>query len=424
DQHARWAGALPVFVLQQGPGGGSAPDRRPEPGLHLRRVRPALPGNHRRRRPAKPAQRTRLDPHPHPAQTLRTAQPVRRRSGPGEKDPFRRRLQPLQADQRRPRKRGRRRAAEEQHSARRPDRLRQDPPGPNPRQAARRAVLDRRRHRLDRGRLRRRGRREHPAPLDPKRRRRPARPNRHHLHRRDRQDRPQIGQPQHHPRRQRRRRPAGVAEDHRGHRRQRAAAERAQAPPPGIHPDRHPQHPLYLRRRLRGPGGDRRQADRQAGADGFRRLDDRGRARRRGQPAPIPQPRRPAEVRPDPGVRRSPPGLGFPGPPDPAGTDADPDRAAQRRGQAIPEILRPRRRRTRFYRRRPRSDRQAGRGAQNRRPWPADHDRGGPPRRDVRDPLARERPQVRRRRQRDQQPLPPPPRQRQRDADRLRRDGV
>ena len=73
--------------------------------------------------------------------------------------------------------------------------------------------------------------------------------------------------PSHHPRCLRRGRAAGAAEDHRGHRRQRAAAERAQAPAPGIHPDRHPQHPLHLRRRVRGAGRDRRQADRQAGAD-------------------------------------------------------------------------------------------------------------------------------------------------------------
>ena len=94
-----------------------------------------------------------------------------------------------------------------------------------------------------------------------------AGPDRHHLHRRDRQDRPQGGQPVDHPRRLRRGRAAGAAEDHRGHGRQRAAAERPQAPAPGIHPDRHPQHPLHLRRRLRGAGRDRRQADRQAGAD-------------------------------------------------------------------------------------------------------------------------------------------------------------
>ena len=76
-------------------------------------------------------------------------------------------------------------------------------------------------------------------------------------------------------------RAAGAAQDHRGHDRQRAAAERPQASAPGIHPDRHPEHPLHLRRRLRGSRRDRRQAGRQAVADGLRR---RGRGEGR-QPA-------------------------------------------------------------------------------------------------------------------------------------------
>ena len=75
--------------------------------------------------------------------------------------------------------------------------------------------------------------------------------------------------PSDHPRRLRRRRAAGAAEDHRGDGRQRAAAERSQAPASGIHPDRHPQHPLHLRWRLRGAGRDRSKAYRQAGPIGF-----------------------------------------------------------------------------------------------------------------------------------------------------------
>ena len=75
----------------------------------------------------------------------------------------------------------------------------------------------------------------------------------HHLHRRDRQDRPQDREPLDHPRRLRRGRAAGPAEDPRGHRRHRAAPGRPQAPPPGVHPDRHHQHPVHLRRRLRRP---------------------------------------------------------------------------------------------------------------------------------------------------------------------------
>jgi ATP-dependent Clp protease ATP-binding subunit ClpX len=53
---------------------------------------------------------------------------------------------------------------------------------------------------VDRGRVRRRGRREHPAQADPGRRlRREAGRNRHRLHRRDRQDRPQVRKPRRSP---------------------------------------------------------------------------------------------------------------------------------------------------------------------------------------------------------------------------------
>jgi len=62
--------------------------------------------------------------------------------------------------------------------------------------------VHRRRHRADRGRLRRRGRREHPPQAHPGLRvRRQEGRDRHHLHRRDRQDRPQEREPVDHPRR-------------------------------------------------------------------------------------------------------------------------------------------------------------------------------------------------------------------------------
>ena len=81
-----------------------------------------------------------------------------------------------------------------------PDRLRQDPPRPDAGPDAQRALRHRRRHRTDRGRLRGRGRREHPPQADPGRRlRRQAGRDGHHLHRRDRQDRPQVGKPVDHP---------------------------------------------------------------------------------------------------------------------------------------------------------------------------------------------------------------------------------
>ena len=88
----------------------------------------------------------------------------------------------------------------------------QDAPGADPGPGPGRALLHRRRDLADRGGLRRRGRREHPAAPDPGRRlRRRARPARDHLHRRDRQDRPQGGQPVDHPRRLGRGGPAGPA---------------------------------------------------------------------------------------------------------------------------------------------------------------------------------------------------------------------
>ena len=54
-----------------------------------------------------------------------------------------------------------------------------------------------------------------------------------------------------HPRRLRRGRPAGPAEDARGHGGQRAAPGRTQAPAAAVHPDRHHQHPVHLRRLFR-----------------------------------------------------------------------------------------------------------------------------------------------------------------------------
>ena len=144
-----------------------------------------------------------------------------------------------------------RRAGQVQHPAHRPHRLRQDLPRPDPRPDAQRPVRDRRRDRAHRGRLRRRGRREHPAQADPGRRlRRQEGRDRDHLHRRDRQDRPQEREPVDHPRRLRRGRPAGAAEDPRGHHGLGAAAGRPQAPAPGVHPDRHHERAVHRGRRL------------------------------------------------------------------------------------------------------------------------------------------------------------------------------
>ena len=89
-----------------------------------------------------------------------------------------------------------------QHPAARPDGLRQDAARADARAHPQRPVRDRRRHGADRGRLRRRGRREHPPQADPGRRlRRQEGRDRDHLHRRGRQDRPQGRQPVDHARR-------------------------------------------------------------------------------------------------------------------------------------------------------------------------------------------------------------------------------
>ena len=82
---------------------------------------------------------------------------------------------------------------------------------------------------------------------------------RHRLHRRDRQDRAQVREPVDHPRRLRRGRAAGAAQDPRGHGRQRAAPGRPQAPAAGVHPGRHHQHAVHLRRRLRRARQDHRE---------------------------------------------------------------------------------------------------------------------------------------------------------------------
>ena len=63
----------------------------------------------------------------------------------------------------------------------------------------------------------------------------------------------------------RRGRPAGPAEDPGGHHGLRAAPGRAQAPAPGVHPGRHHEHPVHLRRGVRGPRQDHREPDRQQG---------------------------------------------------------------------------------------------------------------------------------------------------------------
>ena len=56
-----------------------------------------------------------------------------------------------------------------------------------------------------------------------------------------------------HPRCLRRGRPAGAAQDHRRLSRERSTAGRPQASASGFHSDQHDEHPLHLRRSVRGP---------------------------------------------------------------------------------------------------------------------------------------------------------------------------
>ncbi len=251
--------------------------RRPR----LRRVRRRL------RRPVPPprakavADGQAADPSP----ARRPPRRLHRRPGTGQADAFGGRDQPLQASlgveqaDRGPGAQGRR-GVQEQRPPDRPDRVRQDGAGANPGPPPERPVRHRRRHHADRGGLCRRGRREPDPQARPRGRlRHPAGRAGDHLHRRDRQDRQDQPERVDHPRRLGRRGPAGPAQDARRDRGQRPAPGRAQAPRAGIPASRHQPDPLHLRRDLRRPRRDHRQA---AGPEADR-LRQRRRDRRQGQ---------------------------------------------------------------------------------------------------------------------------------------------
>ncbi len=229
-------------------------------GLHLRRVRRGLQRHHRRRQPLPAARRHPLGPAG-PAGNQEVPRRVRHRPGTDQEEARGCGLQPLQAhrDPEAVEDAQRSRAEQVEHPADRADRHRQDAARADARQAALGPLHDRRRDDADRSRLRRRGRREHhPQAAAGRQRRHREGAAGDHLHRRSRQDLPQGREPLDHPRRVGRGRPAGAAQDPRGHRRQRPAAGRPQAPAPGVLPGRHDQHPVRLRRRLRRPrSGDR-----------------------------------------------------------------------------------------------------------------------------------------------------------------------
>ena len=242
---------------------------------------------------------------PTPREIKEQLDAVRDRPGAGQEGPVGRRPQPLQAAGPRRGPRDRRRARQVQHPADRPDRLRQDPAGPDPGPGPERPVRHRRRHHADRGRLRRRGRREPAAQAAARRRLRPrGRPARHHLHRRDRQDRQDQPERLDHPRRLRRGRAAGPA-------RRCSKGTVANVPPQGgrKHPEQQyiqmdtTEHPVHLRRHLRRPREHHRPPRRPQ--DDRLRQPDAGRAAHRpGRAARPGHLRRPARVRHDPRVHR------------------------------------------------------------------------------------------------------------------------
>ena len=244
-------------LLRQVAGASAQVDRRPRR-LHLRRVHRALQRDHRRRALQERRREPAAAEHPEAQRDQSHPQPVCDRSGAGEKVARGRGLQPLQARQRR-RQLRRSRAAEVEHLARRSDRLGQDLSRADAGEDSRRSAGDGRCDLADRSRLRRRRRREHSAQAHPSRRlRRQAGREGHRLHRRDRQDRAQEREPLDHARRLGRRRAAGAAQDSRRHDGQRSAAGRAQASAPRVHPDRHHQRAVHLRRRVRRPRADHR----------------------------------------------------------------------------------------------------------------------------------------------------------------------
>ena len=220
-------GRFPLLILWEAAPRGPQADLGPAC-VHLRRVRGALQRHHREGRGGRAAQ------VPAPARDLRRAQPLRHRPGPREEGAGRLGLQPLQAH--RPARQGRRgRDPEGQHPAARADRLREDAAGADAGEEARRAVRHGRRHDADRGRLRRRGRRQrHQGALPQRRQRSRQGQPRHRLHRRDRQDRAQGRRSVGHARRLGRGRAAGAAQDPRGqagvdHARRRAQPARSRS---------------------------------------------------------------------------------------------------------------------------------------------------------------------------------------------------
>ena len=147
----------------------------------------------------------------------------------------------------------------------------------------------------------------------------------------------------------RRGRAAGAAQDPRGHPGVGAAAGRAQAPAPGVHPDRHDQRAVHPRRRVRRPRTDHRAA---ASATRASASTARCVSKIERDPGELF-----AQVLPEDLVKFGMipefigrlPMIGAVRSPRPRRADQDPHRAEERARQAVPEGVRVRRRRARVH---------------------------------------------------------------------------
>ena len=163
-----------------------------------------------------------------------------------------------------------------------------------------------------------------------------------------------------------------------------AAAGRAQAPAPGVHPDRHHQRAVHPRRRVR-----RARADHRAAASATRASASTARCESKTERDPG---ELFAQVLPEDLVKFGMipefigrlPMIGAVRSLDRDALVRDPHRAEERPRQAVPEGVRVRRRRARVHPRRARGGRRPGAAAGHRRPRPAGDPRRGAAQHDVR----------------------------------------